>query len=317
MSFDDLKIAVLCGGISAEREVSLASGANIAKAISAAGLTVVQSDITPDDTSILDDDSIDVFFLGLHGMFGEDGQLQKIMEDRGLAFTGSGSVASKTAFDKHKSQQIFRDAGVTVPWHVCINGDEKVDWLADKLSKVGEKFVVKPITQGSSVGIEIVTGPEKAAGRAINCFAEYGDCMVEEFIDGREITVGIAGNKTLPVIEVRSATEFYDYEAKYVDDETEYLFDTIADKKLVEEINDIALRCFNALECRHLARVDMILAKDATVYVLEINTLPGFTSHSLLPMAAQKAGLETPELCKQIIEAAIADANNSYSEPRT
>ena len=307
MSSNNLKIAVLRGGISAEREVSLVSGANIAAAVAEAGIEVIESDITPEDLSILDDDSVDVFFLGLHGTFGEDGQVQKIMEDRGLVFTGSGSVASKAAFDKHKSQHIFRDAGVTVPWHVCVAGDTKSDSLAETLAKVGEKFVVKPITQGSSVGVEIITGPEKAADAAIKCFAEYGDCMVEEFIDGREITVGIVNNKTLPIIEIRVRTQFYDYHAKYVDDGTDYLFDTVTDKKLIEKINDDALTCFNALGCRHLSRVDFIIDRDGTPYVLEINTLPGFTSHSLLPMAARKAGIETSELCKQIINAAIGN----------
>jgi D-alanine-D-alanine ligase len=313
MLSNDLKIAVLRGGISAEREVSLVSGANIAGAIAAAGLDVIQSDITPDDLSILDDGSIDVFFLGLHGTFGEDGQVQKIMEDRGLVFTGSGSVASKAAFDKHKSQQVFCDAGVTVPWHVCITDDAKSESLVDTLAKVGEKFVVKPITQGSSVGVEIITGPEKAASAAIKCFGEHGDCMVEQFIDGREITVGIVNGKTLPIIEIRTKTQFYDYHAKYVDDATDYLFDTVTDKKLIEKINDIALTCFNALGCRHLSRVDLILADDGTPYVLEINTLPGFTSHSLLPMAARKAGIETGELCKQIIQAALHDGDSEPS----
>jgi D-alanine-D-alanine ligase len=310
MSSNDLKIAVLRGGISAEREVSLESGANIASAIAEAGINVIEADITPDDRSILDDDSIDVFFLGLHGMFGEDGQVQKIMEDKGLVFTGSGSAASKAAFDKHVSQQIFHDAGVTVPWHICIDGDTTAGTLADTLAKVGEKFVIKPITQGSSVGVEIITGPEKAAAAAIKCFGEYGDCMAEQFIDGREITVGIVNGKTMPIVEVIAKTQFYDFHAKYVDDATEYLFDTITDKKLIEKINDMALTCFNALGCRHLSRVDMIIARDATPYVLEINTLPGFTSHSLLPMAARKAGIETGELCKQIIDAAIGDAKN-------
>jgi D-alanine-D-alanine ligase len=310
MTSNDLKIAVLRGGISAEREVSLVSGANIAAAIADAGIEVIEADVTPDDLSILDDDSIDVFFLGLHGTFGEDGQVQKIMEDRSLIFTGSGSKASKAAFDKHKSQGIFGDAGVTVPWHVCVTDETKSDSLGDTLAKVGEKFVVKPISQGSSVGVEIITGPENAADAAIKCFAEYGDCMVEEFIDGREITVGIVNNKTLPIIEIRVKTQFYNYHAKYVDDATDYLFDTVTDKKLIEKINDTALTCFNALGCRHLSRVDLILAQDATPYVLEINTLPGFTSHSLLPMAARKAGIETPELCKQIIDAAMKDGRS-------
>ena len=135
--------------------------------------------------------------------------------------------------------------------------------------------------------------------------------MVEEFVPGREITVGIVNGTPLPIIEIRSKTGFYDYHSKYIDDATEYLFDTIDDEELIDEIQQDAVTCFNEMECRHLGRVDFILTDLGIPYVLEINTLPGFTAHSLLPMAAAKAGIETPLLCKQIIEAAWKDYNDN------
>ena len=165
----------------------------------------------------------------------------------------------------------------------------------------GDKFVVKPVKQGSSVGVVIVDGCGASAEAGLKCFAEFGDCMIEEFIDGREITVGIVNGAVLPITEIVSKAKFYDYEAKYLDDATEYLFDTITDKELIEKINKSALACYNSLGCRHQSRVDMILAEDGTPYVLEINTLPGFTSHSLLPMAAKRAGMSGSELCCEII----------------
>jgi D-alanine-D-alanine ligase len=152
----------------------------------------------------------------------------------------------------------------------------------------------------------MVSGCAEAAEAAGKCFAEYGECMVEEFIAGREITVGIVNGRGLPIIEIRSKMEFYDYHAKYVDDATEYLFDTVSDdEKTVSRVQDAAVKCFEALGCRHLGRVDMILDGDDNEYVLEINTLPGFTSHSLLPMAAAKSGLSASALCIEIVEAAL------------
>lgn len=306
MSFDkDIKVAVLAGGVGQERPVSLQSGQNIAAAIGNAGLKVITSDITPDDMSILDDASIDVFFLALHGMFGEDGQLQEILESRGLVYTGSGPKASRDAFDKVISKEAFAAAGVPLPRHICVTGDDDRDKLASQLAKIGDTFVVKPIKQGSSVGVEIIDGCAAAVESAIKCFDSFGNCMIEEFISGKEITVGILNGRTLPITEIKSAVGFYDYQAKYIDDTTQYLFDTIKENELIEEINRTALACYNSLGCRHQSRVDMILADDAIAYVLEINTLPGFTSHSLLPMAAKKAGISASRLCLEIIEAAL------------
>jgi len=306
MSLDkDIKVAVLAGGIGSERQVSLQSGENIAAAIRDGGVSVITSDITPDDMSILDDNSIDVFFLALHGEFGEDGQLQEILESRNLVYTGSGPKASRDAFDKIVSKEAFAKAGVILPRHICVDTADTPEKLADKLAKIGDTFVVKPIRQGSSVGVDILCGCDSAARSAMKCYEKFGNCMIEEFISGKEITVGILNNRTLPITEIRSAVGFYDYEAKYIDDTTEYLFDTIKETELIEQINNSALACYNSLGCRHQSRVDMILTEDGVPYVLEINTLPGFTSHSLLPMAAKKAGMSASQLCIEIIEAAL------------
>lgn len=306
---NNIKVAVLMGGISAERQISLESGTNMAAAIASAGLTVITSDITPDDLSILDDDSIDVFFLGLHGRFGEDGQLQEILESRNLVYTGSGARASRNAFDKTLSKEIFAGSGMPLARHFCVSNSDTAENISEAIKKFGDKFAVKPVKQGSSVGVEIIRGVRQAAEAAIRCFGEFGDCMVEEFIRGREITVGILNGKTLPVTEIISKTGFYDYTAKYKDDSTEYLFDSVKDTAVIDKINRTALACFNSLGCRHQSRVDMILTDDNVPYILEINTLPGFTEHSLLPMAAKKAGISPEELCLEIIKAAL---NNKH-----
>ncbi|MCE5185215.1 MAG: D-alanine--D-alanine ligase [Planctomycetaceae bacterium] len=298
-----IKVAVLSGGIGSERQVSLKSGRTVYDALREAGLETVLVDFTPEDRSILDDKSVDVFFLILHGQFGEDGQLQKILEERNLCFTGSGSEASRKAFDKRLSKEAFAAAGVPVVRHLIVNANDTEKDLVHRLNGSPRKMVVKPLRQGSSVGVEITSEPAQTAASAVRCMKTYGDCMIEEFIAGREITVGILNGRPLPLIEIRSKAAFYDYQAKYISDSTEYLFDTV-DKNAESRAQELAVRCFQTLGCRHLSRVDFILAADGTPYVLEINTLPGFTSHSLLPMAAAKAGIAKSVLCRQIVEAA-------------
>jgi len=299
-----LKIAVLAGGIGCERQISIQSGRCVAEALTQAGFNVVTSDIGPDKLSALDDDSIDVFFPALHGEFGEDGRLQQILESRSLLYTGSSSRASELAFDKIASKMVFDDAGVATPWAVEFGPATELDVLEDQLRDSGGKYVVKPIKQGSSVGISIVAAPDEAVRAARRTLAEFGDCMIEEFVPGREITVGMLCGRALPIIEIRPKSSFYDYDAKYVDDRTEFLFDTIADPAVADGINKAAIDCFEALGCRHFARVDFILREDRIPCVLEVNTIPGFTDHSLLPKAAARAGLSMSDLCTRIVEAA-------------
>ena len=300
-----LKVAVLTGGIGEERDISIQSGNYVTQALKEAGLNAVAADIQPDNMDILKDDSIDVFFVALHGKFGEDGQLQQILEDKSLTYTGSGPMASKLAFDKLAGKQRFANAGVTTPKVIKFDTQTDTKELEKQLLQFSERYVVKPVRQGSTVGVTIVDNLESALAAARQCLSNFGDCMIEEFIRGREITVGILENQVLPIIEIKTKTGFYDYQAKYIDEQTEYLFDTIEDPSVVAKIKAAALNCFNALELRHFARVDFRLSNDGIAYALEVNTIPGLTAHSLLPRAAAKAGLSMSDLCIKIIEAAL------------
>ena len=303
-SAESLKVAVLRGGIGREREVSLESGRCVAEALRTAGLEVVSSDVGPDDLGILDNGDIDVFFLALHGEFGEDGQLQQILEDRGLVYTGCGPETSRLAYDKIASKRRFAAAGVNVPADVVVGDERDLAGLENRLRPLGERFVVKPVRQGSSVGVYIVEGPRQAAEAARNVQQEFGDVLIEVFVPGRELTVGVLGRDALPIIEIRSRTGFYDYHAKYVSEQTEYLFDTVEDERVRDEVGRAALACFDALGCRDFARVDFILGGDGAIYALEVNTIPGFTTHSLLPKAAARTGLSMSELCVGIVRTA-------------
>lgn len=298
-----LKVAVLMGGISEERDISIQSGNCVAEALQEAGLDVVASDIQPTKLDILDNADIDVFFLALHGRFGEDGQLQQILEEKSLCYTGSGPEASRLAFDKLASKKRFADVGVATPNAIAFDARSEAAELQERLAQLAERFVVKPVRQGSTIGVTMVDDPKSALTAARACSQKFGDCMIEQFIPGKEITVGILEDQALPIIEIRPKTAFYDYHAKYLDEETEFLFDTI-EPALAADIQAQALRCFNALGLRHFARIDLILGDDGRAYVLEANTIPGLTTHSLVPKAAARAGLSMSDLCVRIVQAA-------------
>jgi len=301
---EPLKVAVLMGGIGQERDISIQSGSCVAKALKEAGLDVVTSDIGPDNLEILEDSSIDVFFTALHGKFGEDGQLQQILENKSLCYTGSGPAACKLAWDKMAGKKVFAEAGIAAPAAIEFNSNTDTEQLEKKLRQLADKYVVKPIRQGSSVGFNIVNDRHKVLDAASQCLSDFGDCMIEELIPGRDITVGILCDQALPIIELRTQTGFYDYHAKYADEKTEFLFDTIDDPVLTKNIKAAALGCFNALGCRHFARVDFRLGDDGIAYALELNAIPGFTTRSDLPKAAEKTGISMSDLCVRIIETA-------------
>lgn len=301
-----LKIAVLMGAVGAERRISLQSGNCIADALKKTKLVkVIEHDFLPNRPEILDDKSIDVFFLAFHGQFGEGGDMQEICEKKKLTFTGCDSKASRLAFDKVACKKILKQAKLPVPQAIEIKTINQLADIDSKLRMMSEKFVIKPVRQGSSVGVSIVEGCKNAIIAAEKCLQQFGDCMIEQFIAGKEITVGILENAALPLIEIKTTHQFYDYDAKYNDDTTQFLFDTIDDKQTLQRINDVALKSFKALGCRDFSRVDMILDKDNVPYVIEINTIPGFTTHSLLPKAAAKAGMDMSQLCLKIIQTAI------------
>jgi D-alanine-D-alanine ligase len=300
-----MKVAVLRGGVGRERQVSLESGRCVAEALVEGGLDVVASDVRPDDLSVLDRPDIDVFFIALHGEFGEDGRLQQVLHDRELVYTGCGPEASRLAFDKIASKRLFATAGVKVAPALEFSREQDLQNLNGQLHALGEHLVVKPVRQGSSVGVHVVKGAGEALDAARKVVGEFGDGMIEPFIQGREITVGILDHTALPIIEIRPKAGFYDYNAKYVDDQTQYLFDTIQEPQIRHRIKEAALACFNALKCRDFARVDFILTDDGEPWALEINTIPGFTSHSLLPKAAAQIGLSMSDLCVRIVRTAF------------
>jgi len=310
-----LKIAVLAGGVGPEKPISLQSGKAITAALQNANFNARMAHITPQNLTVLDDQTIDLFFLALHGEFGEDGTIQSILDEKGLTYTASDAEASRIAFDKTAAKQAFAQAGVFVPRAVPYCPRQDRSRLLEKLTGLSEKFVVKPAKQGSSVGISICNTPQEALETAAATYDRYGECIIEQFLPGTELTVGILSAEPLPIIEIRPETGFYDYQAKYIDETTGFLFDTINDPKLVERIKTDALKCFNALGCRHFARVDFILTDRQRPYALEVNTIPGFTDHSLLPMAAKRAGLKMPQLCSRIANMAVNHVQPRHPEP--
>ena len=280
-----LDITVLMGGPSSEREVSLVSGAAVADALERCGHKVVRSDISPTDASALDRKGIDVVFIVLHGDFGESGKVQQLCKDRHLRYTGSGPMASEMAMDKAASKQVFRKVGINTP-----------DWVIVEESQTLPEMV-KAVDGGSSVDITIARTAAQRDEAVSRLTDKSGRAMVEVFVKGREFTVGILGERALPVLEVIPSREFYDYTAKYADDAgTRYNFDHGLDEGIVTAMQKQAVDAFAALGCRDMSRVDFMLDERNVPQILEINTIPGFTSHSLLPKAAQRAGISFERL---------------------
>ena len=296
-----MKIAVLMGGPSAEREVSLKSGTAVANALATTGAKVVPVDIPETTFSI--PRNTDVAFIALHGTFGEDGTIQRMLEDGSVAYTGSGPEASARAFDKVAAKTEFRNSNILTPKYEVFHR-EQTDF--NRLAQLGFPLVVKPSRQGSSMGVSIVQ-EETHLEEACKIAWHYDDrLLVEQFIAGRELTVGIFGGYALPVIEIRPKHDFFTYEAKYIKGQTDYLVPAPLDKGVEAQVKVLALRANDCLGCRDLARMDLILAENGELFVLEVNTIPGFTETSLVPQAARAAGIEFPDLCARLVQMALA-----------
>jgi len=295
-----LKITVLSGGPSSEREVSLKSGRAVARALQAVGHDVYLADIDPDHLEALDV-PVDMVFIALHGAFGEDGQLQRILESRGLRYCGSGPEASALAMDKAKAKARFQRAGIPTPGYEVAT----VDTLDHVLRRWSAPVVLKPIDAGSSVDCVIADDEATLRDRLTGLTQRYGSCLVEQYVAGPELTVGVLGDEALPPIQIRTKRRFYDYQAKYEDDDTEYVFDIDLPREVLDRVRELSLQAHEALGCRDFSRVDwMVDGRTHRPYALEVNTIPGFTDHSLLPKAALRAGLSFPALCQRIVELA-------------
>ena len=294
------RVTVLCGGPSAERQVSLAGGAAVAAAIRSLGHMVTEADIAPDNLAALDAPA-DIVFPVLHGQFGEDGQLQAILEQRGLPFVGSGSQASQLSMDKDAAKRAWQAAGLpTAPWAIVT----RADWSPP--DALQPPLVVKPIAEGSSIGISVCVTLESLHETLPKAVAQFGQVMLERRLEGPELTVGVLGDQPLPVIQVRPATAFYDYAAKYQRDDTAYLLDPHINQATYQTVQRLAVKAFQTLGCRDFARIDFIVDRRAGPQLLEINTLPGFTDHSLLPKAAAHAGIPFARLVETLLEMAWA-----------
>jgi len=303
-----LSITVLCGGPSAERQVSFQSGQAVAEALRAAGHDVTLADISPDNLTALQRDGLDVVFVALHGQFGEDGQLQRILEQRSIPFCGSDSDACRLAFDKQLAKQRFAQESIPTPDFDIVNCDK--DLRAAKAAW-SLPVVVKPVRQGSSIGITIVQHYEQLEPTIRRTLTRFGPVMVEEYISGRELTVGIVAGRALPIIEIRTNQQFYDYQAKYDDEHTQYLFDIDLDAQTYQHVQQISVAAARCLGMRDFCRVDLRMGAGGRPYVLEVNAIPGFTSHSLLPKAAARAGMDMPQFCDMIVQMTMTRAASS------
>lgn len=293
-----MNIALLLGGPSAEREVSLSSGAGVAKALRSLGHTV--SEVDPRDGVLNLPPQTDVVFLVLHGTYGEDGTVQQQLESLGVPYTGCDAEASRIAFDKVLTKQRCVEAGVPTAKFLVVDSD-KTPWPMGWQPPL----VVKPVRQGSSVGLQFVERVGGWGDALREAFRYDSQLLVEERIVGRETTVGILDGRTLPVVEVRPKSGGYDYRNKYTPGNTEYFCPADFDAEATRKIQAAALGAFNAIGGRDYARVDVMVRANGEPVVLEVNTLPGMTPTSLLPKAAAAAGISYEQLCQRMIDLAV------------
>jgi D-alanine-D-alanine ligase len=304
------RVGVLMGGLSSEREISLKSGRAVYSALSACGVKVVAIDITTDNlqenVSLLKKHNLDCAFIALHGRFGEDGTIQSILAGLKLPFTASGVKASKLAMDKIGSLEIFAQGGLCVPESQFL---KKSVYQKEKYFSTRLKFplVVKPANHGSSIGLSIVERAEELPAAIQEAFKFDEDIIIQQFISGRELTVGILDELALPVIEIIPHSKFFDFAAKYQDSSTEYIIPAVLDKKIASEIQRAAFKAHKLLGCYGCSRVDFILSPEGQPYILELNTIPGMTATSLLPKAAKIVGIDFSQLCLKLLELAYAE----------
>ena len=301
-SFKNTKIGVLMGGLSAEREVSLKSGEAVSQALLARGYDAVSIDVGRDLPEVLRKENIQAAFIALHGRYGEDGCVQGLLELLQIPYTGSGVLASALAMHKLYSKQAFAASGIlTAPFHFFRQGEQVR--LQDLC--FGLPLVVKPVQEGSSVGVSIVKEASELQPALELAFHHDEGILVEQYVKGQEVQVGILNDCPIGAIEIVPKNEFYDFESKYSDGMAEHIFPARLDSELYEKAQQVGLAAHKALGCSGYSRVDLLVTSDGDCYVLEVNTLPGMTALSLLPeIAAKGAGLCFEELVENIIETA-------------
>lgn len=293
-------VAVLCGGPGSEREVSLASGREVHEALSRLGLEN-KLVIVPENNAagFLEQLDCGLAVMMLHGEFGEDGTAQEILEERGVFYTGSGPEVCRLAMDKAASKELFRAAGVATPNGIVVRSADAAG-TAVRAAGLRYPLFVKPNFGGSSVGVSPVDSPENLSGAVEQALSGGGPALVEEMIVGREMTAGWLDGKVLPFIEMEAAAKFYDYHAKYESEKTRYHCPAELEPEMMEKTTRLMEKVASLMGVRDLARIDFILTEKGPV-ILEVNALPGFTSHSLLPLAASRAGIGMEKLCLSLV----------------
>lgn len=308
ISPSECKVAVICGGTSGEREVSLKSGEGASTALKEAGFDVSLLDSADKNDLIrLINEPFDVAFLCLHGRGGEDGAIQGFLEIVGLPYTGSGIQASALALDKSATKKIYDEVGVPTPTAVTLNSDSSYD-LDEVFEQVGRHCVIKPATEGSSIGVYIVTDKDEYQTALNQAFQHDTSVIVESFVEGTEVTVSVLGNESpepLPVIQMIPRNDFYDFESKYAPGGSEHLCPAPLDAALTEQVQQLACKAHQALGCRGVSRTDFIIDREGKPWCLETNTIPGMTATSLLPDAARARGISFSEVCKRLIDLAL------------
>ena len=302
------KVAVLFGGRSAERAVSLKSGAMVLGALRAKGVDAHAFDPRDRGLDALIAEAFERVFIALHGRYGEDGTIQGALELLGIPYTGSGVLASALAMDKWRTKLVWQAAGVSTPRYELLAASADFGAVA---SRLGLPIMVKPANEGSSIGM---TKVKRAADleEAYALAANYDPLVIaEQFIDGVELTGGILGREALPLIRLETPRDFYDYDAKYVSDDTRYILPCGLPEEAERAVRAAGVRAFDVLGCRGWGRVDLMLDRAGTPYFLEVNTSPGMTDHSLVPMAARHAGIPFEDLCLRIL------ADSSVTEDRS
>lgn len=307
------KIGVLLGGLSSEREVSLASGNAILKALREKGYNPAAIDVARDVAGKIRDAAVEIAFIALHGKFGEDGAIQGLLEVMGIPYTGSGILASAIGMNKAVSKQVFRSSGLLVgPYEVLSKSETgRAEAVFEAISYPA---VVKPNAEGSSVGVNLVF--KKAdAGSAIEDAFKYGDeILIEKFVKGKEVQVGILGNRALGAIEIVPKRAFYDYASKYEPGMSEHFFPARVPDAVYNRTLEAGLLAHKAIGCKGYSRVDFIIDDSGAPYILEVNTLPGMTATSLLPDIAKGVGISFPDLVEEILRLAIMEQAGRVGE---
>jgi len=302
------KVAVLLGGTSAERDVSLLSGAAVLAGLQEAGVDAHPVDIRDVPVLSLKEQGFTKAFIALHGRGGEDGTLQGVLEFLDIPYTGSGVMASAITMDKLRSKFLWQGCGLPVSPYVALTRkqmDAGIDGdVADSIAALGMPLFVKPSREGSSVGISRVNHASQLHAALVEAFRHDDEVLVEAFLSGPEYTVAVIGDQIMPSIRIQAASEFYDYQAKYISDDTQYFCPSGLNDEQEAELSQLVIAAWRALGCSGWGRVDVMMGGDGRFYLLEVNTSPGMTSHSLVPMAAKQAGLSFSQLVVRILELA-------------